>query len=122
MSQHWFTNSMGRTVLYGSDKPTGGFFYTEFYRDDEIDEKVDDVVIVKSALTIFELIEELSKNQRYTLSNDEIKNVLTDWATEPNPTPLQQSIGRMFGHNLEEHLQKTKLSIQKYILEKNNDG
>lgn len=114
MSQHWFTNANNRRVLYGSDKPTGGFFYTEFYRDDEIGDDDHDVVITKSALTIHEIILELKENQGYVLSDDEINSILKNWIDEPIPTPLQHSIGKMFGHNLSEQLERTESSIFRY--------
>ena len=114
MSQHWFTNVNNRQVLYGSDKPTGGFFYTEFYRDDEIGDEDSDVVITKSALTINEIISELKENQGYILSEEEIDNILNDWTTETEPTPLQHNIGKMFGHNLSEQLERTESSIFRY--------
>lgn len=65
MSQYWFTNTSNRSVLYGLDKPTGGFFYTEFYREDEIVNEDQDVVIGRSGLTISEIISELKENQGY---------------------------------------------------------
>lgn len=115
MSQHWFTNTSNRQVLYGSDKPTGGFFYTEFYRDDEIGKEDGDVVITKSALTINEIISELKENQGYILSEEEIDNILNDWVTETEPTPFQHNIGKMFGFNLSEQLNRTESSILGYI-------
>ena len=115
MSQHWFTNTNNRQVLFGSDKPTGGFFYTEFYRDDEIEDEDGDVVITKSALTINEIISELKENQGYILSEEEIDNILNDWVNEPEPTPLQHNIGKMFGFNLSEQLERTESSIFSYI-------
>lgn len=114
MSQHWFTNSRNRQVLYGSDKPTGGFFYTEFYLDSEIGDDDNDVVITKSSMTIHEIISELKENQGYILSDEEINSILKNWIDEPTPTPLQHSIGKMFGHNLSEQLERTESSIFRY--------
>ena len=115
MSQHWFTNVNNRQVLYGSDKPTGGFFYTEFYRDDEIGDEDHDVVITKSALTINEIILEIKENQGYNLSSEEVNNILNDWVNEPEPTPFQHNIAKMFGFDLSEQLNRTESSILGYI-------
>ena len=115
MSQHWFTNVNNRQVLYGSDKPTGGFFYTEFCRDDEIGEEDGDVVITKSALTINEIISELKENQGYILSEEEIDNILSDWVTETEPTPFQHNIAKMFGFDLSEQLNRTESSVLGYV-------
>ena len=115
MSQHWFTNVNNRQVLYGSDKPTGGFFYTEFYRDDEIGNEDHDVVIAKSALTINEIIFELKENQGYDLSGEEINSILNDWSSESAPTPFQHNISKMFGFDLSEQLSRTESSILGYI-------
>ncbi len=115
MSQHWFANSKNRRVLYGSDKPTGGFFYTEFYNDEEISNDESDVVVTKSSLTIHEIISELKENQNYFLSDDEINSILNDWINEPNPTPFQNSVAKMFGYNLSEQLERTESSIFGYI-------
>lgn len=115
MSQHWFTNSRNRQALYGSDKPTGGFFYTEFYLDSEIGDDDNDVVITKSALTISEIINELKENQGYVLSVGEIHEIISDWTREPDPTPLQHNIGKMFGYNLSEQLKRTESSILVYV-------
>ena len=115
MSQHWFTNINSRQVLYGSDKPTGGFFYTEFYRDDEIGDEDHDVVITKSALTINEIIVELKENQGYNLSEEEISAILNDWSSESEPTLFQHNIAKMFGFDLSEQLNRTESSILGYI-------
>jgi len=37
MSQHRFMSKENREVMYGLDKPSGGFYVTEFLRDDEVE-------------------------------------------------------------------------------------
>lgn len=117
MSQHYFTNERNRKVLYGSDKPTGGFFFTEFYNDDEIGESDSDVVVMESALTIREIIKNLSDNQGYILSGQEIYELVEDWMRDPEPTPLQYNISLMFQKDLPQMLQRSENDLYGFVNE-----
>lgn len=112
MSQHYITNIRNRKVLYGSDKPTGGFFFTEFLNDWEItSDEQDEVVSQESSLTITELINYFFREQGYELSKTEIKTLLEEWKKEPEPTPLQFFMNDRFGKNLQSRLDATNRDI-----------
>ena len=100
MSQYFFTNNNNRKVLYGLDMPTGGYFYTEFYNDEENLENDDEVVMSHDGLTLTELWKEVLSEYSIELSNETIKKLLLDVHLEPHPTQLQYTISSMFGKDL----------------------
>lgn len=115
MSQYTKKNKLGREVLFGSDKPTGGFFITEFYRDDELTEdSLSDVVVSKSALTIREILSDLI-DEGICLSKEETLNLLNDWLGSPNPTPLQYNVSLMFGKDLAEMILRTDKDVYSFV-------
>ncbi len=112
MSQHYITNIRNRKVLYGSDKPTGGFFFTEFLNDWEItSDEQDEVVVNESSLTLSELADAFYKRQGIVLSDEDITILLDDWNKETEPTPLQHFINEHFGKNLTFRLDVTNKDI-----------
>lgn len=116
MSQHWLTNSKNRKVLFGSDKPTGGFFFTEFYRDDELTEdSQNDVVYTVSGLTIREFIYQIWKIEELNAIAINVDELINDWLCEPTPTTLQFNISLMFGKDLVTMLQRTNNDLYGFI-------
>lgn len=98
---------MGREVMYGADKPTGGFFVTEFYSDLELtaNNPDNDVVFTRSELTLTNLNIILNKTQRIVLSKDKIDELIRDWRNAPEPTPLQFNVARMFHSDIAQLIQ-----------------
>ena len=98
MSQHFFQTKEGRQVLYGLDKPTGGFFYTEFLKDDEIVD--DDVKESQDGLLLSKLKKIFVEKYNKYFTGLEIRMLLEDWRNSENPSPLQFQINKNFGKDL----------------------
>lgn len=112
MSQHYANSSKGRKILFGYDAPTGGFFYTEFLRDDEIESEENDVASQSDGLTLTNLLEYL----KILGVVPETNLLVADYLTADYPTLLQISIGKMFGKNIEKLLQECARDISdKYL-------
>lgn len=99
MSQYWFTNKNNRKVLYGLDKPTCGYFITEF---EDVDD--DEIIYTQSGMTLTDFISKMWAFQNKTLSSDDIFSLINDWQREENPTELQHTISSMFGKDLKSML------------------
>jgi hypothetical protein len=99
MSQHWFTTKENRKVLYGLDKPTGGYFFTEFWNDEEIVND-DDVKESESALLLSKLKKIFVEKYNKYLTGFEIQMLMNEWKTSENPTPMQFQVNKMFGKDL----------------------
>jgi hypothetical protein len=108
MSQHHFTTNEGRDVLYGLDKPTGGYFFTEFYKDDEIDDGGEEVKNDGDALTLTELKNILKNDYQFDINPDEM---VADWDRDLSPTPLQYKVNKMFDKDLEFSLNMVALDL-----------
>lgn len=120
MIQRWFVNGNGRQVLYGADKPTGGFFFTEFYNDEELVSNYNnDVATTESSMPLTVFISRLYSSQKKTLTYEEICELINDWVNETNPTKLQYNISSLFGVNLQEMLAKTEKDLEVFIRTKN---
>jgi len=104
MSQYRFINNDGNLVLYGLDKPTGGYFFSELNNDDEL-------VAQRSALTLRQLIFFLSSDYYYILENFEIDKLEEDFENNSEPTELQRQINKMFGEMLDDNLEKVKKDL-----------
>ena len=115
MSQHYTKTESGREVLYGLDEPTGGFFFTEFFLDEEIDIENDyDVASSKDGLTLTELVKELNNlNVEYF-----VELLLNDYKHFQNPSPLQIHVGKMFGRDVLAMLERVHQDMQlNYIVQ-----
>lgn len=97
MSQSRFQNEKNRTVMFGSDKPTGGFFFTEFLRDDEI-QGDDEVAHMEDGLTLSQLKKKLKEMYEFDVDTNAM---IVYYAREPHPTPLQKNVAKMFGNDLD---------------------
>jgi hypothetical protein len=108
MSQHYFTTAEGRKVLYGLDKPTGGYFLTEFYKDDEIQD--DEVKNSKSALTLTELLQ-VMREEYSIIVVAQTETLAAEWDSERDPMPMQYAVNKMFGKDLLAMLQRVDYDI-----------
>ena len=107
MSQHWFTTVEGRKVLYGLDLPTGGYFYTEFYKDEEIVD--DEVKNSEDGITLTHLSSEMKRQYAFSVDTDML---VKEWDNALEPTPLQYNVCRMFGKDLAKMLGETRLDLR----------
>jgi hypothetical protein len=105
MSQHNFQTKENRNVLYGLDKPTGGYFFTEFWKDEEIVD--DEVKNSQDSLTLTELISYAFLEYGYTFSNSEKSVLVNDWFKDQEPSSMQYQVNSMFGKDLKTMLNKT---------------
>ncbi len=110
MSQHHSTTNEGRALLYGLDKPTGGYFFTEFWKDEEIVDN-EEVKNSKDALTLTELVTIFIVEYKYELSNLEVSKLSVEWDKKQDPAPLQYQINKMFGKDLMVMLQRVDFDI-----------
>lgn len=107
MSQHYFTTNEGRKVLYGLDKATGGFFFIEFWKDEEI---VDDEVKESlDGLTLTDLNAALF--MRYGGAILDTKTLVQDWTKDQDPSPMQYQVNKMFGKDLTAMLSKVQADL-----------
>jgi hypothetical protein len=104
MSSHKFTNNLGREVRWGLDLPTGGFFYTEFYTQEELSElsPFSDVVLSEEGITLSQLNEKMLKLYKFYVP---VNVVVEDIKDSLLPTPLQFNVSKMFGVDLGKKLQ-----------------
>ena len=114
MSSYQFTNKEGREVRYGLDKPTGGYFYNEFYTDAEVDESGfnDEVKSFSEALTFTELEKILESQYGFFMSARETTKLVSDWTNDTWPTPMQYNINNMFGKNLNTMLLRVQHDLE----------
>lgn len=109
MTQYKFWNKSNREVLYGLDKPTGGYFFTEFFTDEEMEEgRSNETKQNESGLTLTELHNALWDEYKFLVSDD---TLASDYLIDPYPTPLQFNINKMFGRDLLNMLEKTKNNL-----------
>lgn len=115
MSSYSFTNKEGREVRYGLDKPTGGYFYNEFYTDDEIecDEFLPETKQFSEALTLSELEKALMSQFNFAFTDGILEKLSLDWVESPWPNSLQHSVNSMFGKNLQSMLIRVQEDLEK---------
>lgn len=99
MSQNKHFCENNREVLYGFDAPTGGFFWTEFYTEDEYKLTGQEAMRAVNGLTLTELLRDLER-EFFTPSLNMKKKLIHQYTQAPRPTPLQIKIGKMFGKNI----------------------
>ena len=116
MSQHYFKTKKNRQVLYGFDAPTGGFFYTEFLREDELEEldAPDETNSHKDGMTLTDFLSEVKKFE----IEIPVNVLLRDFFQATPPTPLQVKIGRMFGKDILSMLDDVVKDIRENYYEK----
>lgn len=109
MSQHKLILNNGRLLLYGADKPTGGFFLSEFYTEEEQKNLglSQQLASNLSALTLTELAEKMKEFYDVDLDNASILSLRDEWMSSPNPTRFQHGVSEMFGVNLKKLLERT---------------
>ena len=112
MSQHSFTTNEGRKVLYGLDKPTGGYFFTEFYKDNEIEDD-NEVKNSKDGLTLTELSVIFAEQYNALLN---MKFLALDWDKDQDPAPMQYQVNKMFSKDLTAMLQRVNADITENYL------
>jgi hypothetical protein len=111
MSSHSFTNSLGREVKWGLDLPTGGFFYNEFFKDEEIKQEGDEeLASYNQGLTLSQFRDIMLKNFDFTL---DLNVVGFDIEHARPPTPLQHNVSSMFGVNLQDKLVSFSEDLEK---------
>ena len=106
MSQHKRILKNGHELMYGLDKPTGGYFYTEFDGDDAVE--------AVTALTLREL-EIAVCDKGYIVVPTDVMMLLDDWANADNPTPLQYMVNSMAGIDLAERLLRVAKEVSSYV-------
>jgi len=113
MSQYHFVTKNNTTVLFGLDKPTAGFFWSELAIDDELIDSA-------SALTCSELVSQLKELYDY---NEPIEfKLLLDFNEDPEPTQLQINVSKMFGVDLLERLKVVAKDVEEITTYIDNDG
>jgi hypothetical protein len=114
MSQYKFINKDGREVIYGLDKPTGGYFWSEFYTDEELENlkpEEDELFDSSTALTLSELVNYLVLVNAPGVS---FEKLFGDFFTASEPTQLQYNTAKMFGQNLNKDLDRVARDIDEY--------
>lgn len=116
MSQYKFINDLGREVIYGLDKPTGGYFVNEFFTDEEMEKKADDedIVFSISAATLTDTLITLNSKYKYIVNGETIRKLINDFVSSPEPSPLQVNVSIMFGVNLSESLGNVEKDLRNY--------
>lgn len=110
MSQYRLFTESGRLVLHGCDKPTGGFFYTVFYRDDELtSERMDDVVTQEDGMTLHELVSAMKNHYNLSVNEEKLRQ---DWINAPEPTVFQQVTAQMFNKDLPSMIARVNASFE----------
>ena len=106
MSQHYFINrklnSNINKIVYGLDKPTGGFFWQEFTSDDE------EVVAERDGLSLTTLLADL-KNKFSIEPN--IQMLIDEFTNERYPTILQINVGKMFNKDIPSMLEEVENDV-----------
>ena len=105
MSQYGFTNRASNEVMYGLDKPTGGYFYQE------LDDK-GELLAYESGLSLTELLDYLDANYDGAIP---LAGLIKDFLEEDDPTPLQINVGKMFGTDIMHRLEHVKEDVNAQI-------
>lgn len=111
MSSHTIVNKLNRTVKWGLDLPTGGFFYNEFFTDEELKSKHDgdELASFAQGLTLSQLHKDMLEKFEYQVRLD---FVAFDLKNAQQPTHLQFNVSKMFGVNLADKLQALDDDLQ----------
>jgi len=108
MTQYRFVTPQATEVLYGLDKPTGGYFYTEFDQDEE-------PIRMHEGMGLKQFIHTMDKLFEFHpvwLQG----RMVDDFLTSEYPTPLQENVYSMFGKgNLKEKLKELQFEINNEI-------
>lgn len=100
MSLHKFVSDEGRMIHYGLDLPSGGFFWLEFFTQQEMmdSQNEDEVKSRNEHLTLTEFKKELKEKFNFELDT---RQCFDDISHAPEPTALQFLINKRFGYNLQ---------------------
>lgn len=108
MTQYRFVTPQETEVLYGLDKPTGGYFYTELDKDEEPIRMHDGMGLKEFESTMLELFDFHPTWFR--------GRMVDDFLISENPTLLQANIYSMFGKgNLFAKLNELESEINKEV-------
>jgi hypothetical protein len=111
MSQHYFINrnlnSNINKIVFGLDKPTGGYFWQEFTSDDE------EVVAEKDGLSLTSLLADL-KNKFDIEPN--IQVLIDEFSSEKYPTILQINVGTMFNKDVVSMLKEVESDVTRNMI------
>ena len=88
--------------MYGLDLPTGGYFFTEFWKDEEIVGE-EEVKSNMESLTLTELQIRMKDQYGFDIPIDDL---VQDWYYAEQPTPMQFQVNRMFGKDLQQMLNR----------------
>jgi len=105
MSQYGFTNRASNEVMYGLDKPTGGYFWQE------LDEK-GELICHSQGLSLTDLLDYLDTNYDGLIP---LAGLIKDFLDEADPTPLQINVGKMFGTDIMRKLEHVKEDVNNQI-------
>ena len=106
MSQYGFDNKAGNEVMYGLDKPTGGYFWQE------VDKKDKELLCYAQGLSLTELLDYLDINYNGLIP---LTDLINDFLIEENPSPLQINVGKMFGKDISHKLEHVKEDVDSQI-------
>jgi hypothetical protein len=111
MSQHYFINkkldSNINKIVFGLDKPTGGYFWQEFTLDDE------EVVAEKDGLSLTALLADLKNN--FSIEPN-TQMLIDDFLSDRYPTILQMHIGEMFNKDIAGMLEEVENDVTRNMI------
>jgi hypothetical protein len=105
MSQYGFKNKNDNKILYGLDKPTGGYFWQEI-------DAANNLLNAEQGLGLTDLITYLKTNFDGIIP---FTNLMKDFLREDDPTPLQIFVGFQFGKDIKKMLEHVKEDVNNCI-------
>jgi hypothetical protein len=101
MSQY-IRNLDDKSVMYGFDAPTGGYYIAIFNKEDE-------VLFEEDGLILSKLIYRLNQNG---VSQYNVRTMINDFYEADYPSPLQIFIMRTYGKNVKDLLKNCEIDIK----------
>ncbi len=117
MSRYKAITKFTHDLIFGLDKPTGGYFFTEFFSEKEMESRPENssaIVLTKDALTLTDLIAHLNLIYQYEISESDKRRLVLDYYQSSDPTQLQINVSKMFGFDLGLALQKVQADLNNY--------
>jgi hypothetical protein len=105
MSQYGYTNKFGNQVIYGLDKPTGGYFWQEI-------DAMGKIWDAKQGLGLTDLLTYLRANYDGIIP---FTDLMKDFLREDEPTPLQIFNAEQFGNDIVKMLENVKEDVNNCI-------